>query len=1094
MSRLHGSATPRHNCGASTASTSSGQYAPSYGSLSAARELPKASALDDFSTYRLQMEQYRGKLAEVAMEVQEVRRMLMDWSEVTKTGLADLRTELGALKLEQRFTQTLRSTSSREGSPRDTPTRCSVTPRETSSPDNLQASGSTSRDLGANTARLDAVEAACQDLRHNIQEVTSVPEATERLLKAELSQMVGQLRQELEAERAKATKSSVNLIRVEAASVELARRLEITERRFEAFEQDHLTETIAIKGRLEVAVRECDQHIFRADECQTQMKAEILDEVGRLRDGLVAESAKAEHSRMSTEAAGLELTRRLEESNRRLEQLEHVQQGQGAKSLAMASRLEAALRASDKQFCEASTVLTRVEALEEVQRAPGLHSRFQQLEDSLNCIQNTARGPEGSSNLKAELQQEIDKLTVELRCTKDELTAVCLSRVEVASAELWRKLEDKARELDEVRRVTLTGTQKRLQDVVGEQNSQLAAVGELRSLLGEEAAALRARMDAVECQLAAAGGAALSEDAEGAVHGVRAALATTNADVMKLAGDLATAREEHKAAISGIGSLTELVARSSATGIERSEERLAEVLASKLEELDRTASAKCEVIDQMAQAAVADALAQKAGSCRSPRLVMRGVDGRVQIEEPKSLDVAVAVAIAEMRTEAKATVAASEARLDETKASVTADLKNLREMLSVYAGQLEAAQVALRDFRPRVSALEAAVHRCRNALPHQAVQPAGQVLGSPLLKDSRACLMQAYPSAQPLEASQLVWHPSDATAGARATSPSHADVAEAHARGRSPSPPPRGRALAEVPAERGRSPEAEQPPAPATCMKSARHLQAGLEEKLEGIVCSVHQVIAGLKLGETPSTSGPAPQASTLQARSTDAGPSSSEPTTWRGGGQCDLSPAMTGHRALQHQALRDALQQPQQGREPMGGQHQAPPQESPLQSPRWMELRNTWHPAVPSQRAAAAPSRMSVGVPQSAEGEREQAAAGLRLLSPVGEPRQSLQRPEHSSQPALRQLDLQGINLGIRSHDVSARLPGSVRQQEHIPRPPDSPWKPPDRGQLANGPASRPSTARHGTAAFPARVLPGTTPTHAGPCRRPVPGREVTF
>eukprot|EP00913_Durusdinium_trenchii_P008704 g8176.t1 len=69
---------------------------------------------DTLNNLQAQSDQVLRRVSALESSMTEVTRRLDDWTEVTRGGIADLRAEIGAVKLEQRFAQTLRSSG--EGS------------------------------------------------------------------------------------------------------------------------------------------------------------------------------------------------------------------------------------------------------------------------------------------------------------------------------------------------------------------------------------------------------------------------------------------------------------------------------------------------------------------------------------------------------------------------------------------------------------------------------------------------------------------------------------------------------------------------------------------------------------------------------------------------------------------------------------------------------------------------------------------------------------------------------------------------------------------------------------------------------------------
>ncbi|CAE7661349.1 FACE1 [Symbiodinium sp. CCMP2456] len=236
-----------------------------YGPLS---EMQKSSVrlpvnplpVDALNPFQAPSDQTIKKVTALETSMMEIKRRLDDWTEVTRQGIADLRAEIGAVKLEQRFSQTLRNAPNegdalnglRQDATTGTPLEggkqtedvgedlkhrfevfeeklsaihsehmldtTSIRERleaalqqsdsQTSRADELQAL--LKEEEGRRTllfVRLEAVEASLQDLRTNQRDMASANEVTERVLKGELKKEASGMLQELDV-RLKALESS----------------------------------------------------------------------------------------------------------------------------------------------------------------------------------------------------------------------------------------------------------------------------------------------------------------------------------------------------------------------------------------------------------------------------------------------------------------------------------------------------------------------------------------------------------------------------------------------------------------------------------------------------------------------------------------------------------------------------------------------------------------------------------------------------------------------------------------------------------------------------------------------------------------------
>ncbi|CAE7899557.1 FACE1 [Symbiodinium necroappetens] len=216
--------------------------------------------VDALNPFQAPSDQTIKRVTALETSMMEITRRLDDWTEVTRQGIADLRAEIGAVKLEQRFSQTLRNAPNegdvlngfRQDAATGTPLEggkqaedsgeglkhrfevfeeklsaihsehmldtTSMRERleaalqqsdsQTSRADELQAL--LKEEEGRRMllfVRLEAVEASLQDLRTNQRDIASANEVTERVLKGELKKEASGMLQELDA-RLKALESS----------------------------------------------------------------------------------------------------------------------------------------------------------------------------------------------------------------------------------------------------------------------------------------------------------------------------------------------------------------------------------------------------------------------------------------------------------------------------------------------------------------------------------------------------------------------------------------------------------------------------------------------------------------------------------------------------------------------------------------------------------------------------------------------------------------------------------------------------------------------------------------------------------------------
>jgi len=832
----------------------------------------------DMQSLQAQAEQTLQRMTALESSVSEVTQRLADWTEVTRTGIGDLRSEVGAVKLEQRFSQTLRSTGG-EGSSisqSNTPApRFSVaeSPKEAFrneaqevvgeeltkrleawdkriSDIQKESLGETAsmrerlhaalRDSDQNLsradelqavlkeehgrrallfARLEAVEASCQDLRSNVAEFSSMPEATERLLRGELRKEMEQMRDELQLSRSLSEQQSLSVSQTEKVTGDLLRRMEDSDSRMLDMHNQHVSESGALRGRVEASVRDCDRQMATIDGLQQQMRDE----------------------------------------QRRQDVVE-----------------------------------TRFERVEQDQREhERLLGRLDAIENTCQDVQRSSMVPSQKSpqdlNFKSEMTQELAAIREELERSRMEQNA-SIMQVEASTMELGRKQEEGERKLMEVKQDHFSETVQlrgRVEETIGDIHAQQANFDGIKSQLENEKGcragdtnALRARIERLE-QRATSGSqegsptksaadpqlqsrldvveAAIERfplldiqnvqlrlkaveqkftmtddtvnmkelrDSTAAAHGhntaaemseLRSSLLSSHNDVQRLARDLSSMREEHDQAISSLGSLTELVARTTAAGIQRSEERIAADLTGKREEFERTATQKQEWMEKRAKAvlqeiqAVATRMsALEGGSIRAP--VRAGTVSSGKSDDGSSdqqpTNRRIDSLARELRAEAAAQSDAADARVMAAEASFGSDLKRLRGMLSTCVSQLESMQVELSQLElarigPRLQSVEASL---------------GAVLHP---KDGDSVVESISEAALAAGASPL----SSISGGAKWVNTFNKVVSGFSST----------------------QPQAERTLSSSTAKAAEPGLRQGLKDKLQGIASSVHQVLGALE-------------------------------------------------------------------------------------------------------------------------------------------------------------------------------------------------------------------------------------------------------
>lgn len=593
--------------------------------------------VDTLNNLQAQSDQVLRRVAALESWMTEVTRRLDDWTEVTRGGIADLRSEIGAVKLEQRFAQTLRS-SGGDASARQTPLAHSVA-------------------TGTPTGRSEAS--------------------------------------------------------VEVMGEELKKRLEVYERKLSAIHSEHMFDATTMKERLEAALRESDNQMSRADELQALMKEEqgrrallfarleaVEASMQDLRtsqrdfastpeatENLLRAEMKQEVQRLREDLGGLglargsdDMARRCEELDRRMSELHHM--------------VEASVRGADALQCRCDILENRFES------GAGAVS-----EDLLQT--HAAFSQESTTQLRNELRKEMLTLRdeLELRSTEQHQS---MAQMEASRMDLQRKQEASERQLMEWKQDHLSETvalRGRLEESVGEHHANQVGLGDIKQEVNderhrrrEEMCAVRSRLEALE-KLEAAPRVSMEP---------REDLGETKASLARLAKDLNVMREEHDQAISSLGSLTELVAKTATAGIQRTEERLAADLTGKRRDFERSLVHHREQMEREAKAIIAEV------KNLSPTLLAAGgCAGQLDVSDDR-MEVAlrhIDNLARELRSEVLAQTSAAAAQTAQLEGNFNGDLKRMGGILAdcvsqVKGIQVELSKLTLSKFESRLSSVE----------------------------------------------------------------------------------------------------------------------------------------------------------------------------------------------------------------------------------------------------------------------------------------------------------------------------------------------------------------------------------------------------
>lgn len=594
---------------------------------------------DTLNNLQAQSDQVLRRVAALESSMTEVTRRLDDWTEVTRGGIADLRSEIGAVKLEQRFAQTLRS-SGGDASARQTP------------------------------------------LAHSV--ATGTPQG-----------------------RSEAS--------VEVMGEELKKRLEVYERKLSAIHSEHMFDATTMKERLEAALRESDNQMSRADELQALLK----EEQGRralLFARLEAVEASVQDLRTSQRdfASTPEATENLlraemkQEVQRLREDLGAFRASRGSDDVILARRCEELDRRMSELHHMVEASVRGADALQ--RRCDILENRFETGTGSVSqdlLETHAAFSQESTAQLRNELRKEMLTLRDELerRSTEQHQS---MAQMEASSMELQRKQEASERHFMEWKQDHLSETvalRGRLEESVGEHHANQVGLGDIKQEVNderhrrrEEMCAVRSRLEALE-KLEAAPRVSMEPREE---------LGETKASLARLAKDLNVMREEHDQAISSLGSLTELVAKTATAGIQRTEERLAADLTGKRRDFERALVHHREQMEREAKAIIAEV------KNLSPTLMAAGgCAGQLDVSDDR-MEVAlrhIDNLARELRNEVMAQTSAAAAQTAQLEGNFNGDLKRMGGILAdcvsqVKGIQVELSKLTLSKFESRLSSVE----------------------------------------------------------------------------------------------------------------------------------------------------------------------------------------------------------------------------------------------------------------------------------------------------------------------------------------------------------------------------------------------------
>jgi len=212
-------------------------------------------------------------------------------------------------------------------------------------------------------------------------------------------------------------------------------------------------------------------------------------------------------------------------------------------------------------------------------------------------------------------------------------------------------------------------------------------------------AQLQQRMESMEAQLKTTKQATIDENTS---H--QASLHSIQEDIGRVNRELADLREEHHAAITDVGNLTEYVAKAAATSIQRAEERFSrseQELATKRFGAERSPVASFREIAKIAKEAQNPADAFDLG---------RSV-GEKDAELRQKLMQRVESIVTELRVEAATQVTQTEDRIGGLETRLKTEMHQLSETFSFCSKRLDSTEAVTSKLSSRVMALEAGIRQ-----------------------------------------------------------------------------------------------------------------------------------------------------------------------------------------------------------------------------------------------------------------------------------------------------------------------------------------------------------------------------------------------
>eukprot|EP00930_Biecheleria_cincta_P097917 TRINITY_DN8959_c0_g1_i1.p1 TRINITY_DN8959_c0_g1~~TRINITY_DN8959_c0_g1_i1.p1 ORF type:complete len:885 (+),score=167.81 TRINITY_DN8959_c0_g1_i1:160-2814(+) len=635
----------------------------------------------------------------VALEatIKEVTLKLDEWSQVTRAGLADVRHEIGQVKLEHRFAQTFRTTTSTNPTPTATDrsedssaAQASINTQLTEKCDALERQLHDALSVSSRIAevelelkeekgrrsllfdRLTSIEACCQELRNDQEGLATLQSATEKLLRGEIHRNVEVLRDDLDFSR-KASEEHGSIVSQTGQSVaELQRSFDDASKHMAEVDQKlcelqrlQAADATALRSQVENAVRVCDRQVSSFDELRSQIQEEKRrfeelqacfrdferntaaareQDMKRLeRLDMLEVSYKdmrtnsAPISMISSEVAGVQsaVSQELADVREELQQFKAEQ----SSSLMQLEQSNVSLTRNQEE-CDRKLVELKQDHLSEM---VALRGRIEDTVGDVHAQQHRLGGVEG------QLEEARQRQIVDVDALTSRIDRLDQSAKTSAASIQGTPLDSSA---NDTRHAELVDRVHDLEEASRQAHTYFTQLGSKVTNL-EKTCFQNEAADHLRVHSQAAG-----EQLESELSGLQSEVTNCRNDLGQLADELHKMRKEHDLAISNLGALTETVAKTATEGIQRAEERIEKTVSSQQNHADGTIT--------------------DLGDAQS---------------EPLQVDLCSFIKDLHQKTMARIEIADS--KISSVEKSFGSDTKYLTEVVEKLLGQLEVMQVEL---------------------------------------------------------------------------------------------------------------------------------------------------------------------------------------------------------------------------------------------------------------------------------------------------------------------------------------------------------------------------------------------------------------